>query len=519
MRYSHFCCKEGINLFINKLINQKGFTIVEVLVAMTILLINVTAFMMLYTYVAQANYSNKARFVATNLASGIMEEIRESDYMSELGEVSGTPVGTFPAIQTRTLNGIEYTINTEIIYDDDPSDGTNSSDSLPLDYKGIRVTVSAPNAFTGQVVQYADIKSLASKEGGEAIVPILCVQVNRGWVTTPGVTVPVEDVDNTLMTGPGAPRYQTTDANGKSIYDISLSSGVTSATATVNVTPPSGMIVRPDLADEQSVTVTNGTPVTAVFDIEYPCILNVVNISGTVKHIVLKQPYGDEIAQEQDLQIDESIDIPNLWPVGVGYARAYELLVEVDLVPYNENFSDDDDGFFTTPNGSNGSWAYGTPTSGPGSAHTGSNVWATNLSGNYLKKKTYDLRSPVRDISSLKGDSFTLSWFQWLKTNGNQIAHVDVSKDGGSTWNQDVQTPQDNIDGWQQKSVTLDKSYAVNNFQVRFRLVTGNNNTTYPGWYIDDISISGQGYQESSWDGKFDTFDGTHTITKRVDIQ
>jgi subtilisin family serine protease len=47
---------------------------------------------------------------------------------------------------------------------------------------------------------------------------------------------------------------------------------------------------------------------------------------------------------------------------------------------YFEDFENDDGGY--TIDGGFTSWAWGTPTSGPGSAHSGSSVWATNLSGN-----------------------------------------------------------------------------------------------------------------------------------------
>ena len=46
-----------------------------------------------------------------------------------------------------------------------------------------------------------------------------------------------------------------------------------------------------------------------------------------------------------------------------------------------------------------GCWEYGTPTSGPGSAHSGSNLWATVLDGNY----------PDNSISLLRFDSFDLT--------------------------------------------------------------------------------------------------------------
>ena len=54
-----------------------------------------------------------------------------------------------------------------------------------------------------------------------------------------------------------------------------------------------------------------------------------------------------------------------------GYARTYA---------YRETFDASDGGW--TGSGT-ASWAWGTPTSGPGAAHSGTRVWATNLAGDY----------------------------------------------------------------------------------------------------------------------------------------
>ncbi|MBM7854069.1 prepilin-type N-terminal cleavage/methylation domain-containing protein [Desulfohalotomaculum tongense] len=477
--------------------SRRGFTLIEVLISLTILLIVALALVPLFSFVARSTQANRARLVAMELAAGRMEEIRQADYITQIGEVGGTPVGIFPSTETRTIGGIEYTINTEIVWKDDPSDGTGDGDVVPFDYKGIRVTVSAPGVFNGKVTQYADFNSLAAKEEGESIIPVLKVRVNRGWVDTPGVTVPVEGVRTTLLTGPGAPRSQFTGANGESIYDINLS-GSDYGTVTVKVTPPLGMIVRPDMAGGQSVAVAKGTTSTAVFEVERPCALEFY--SDSTGRMILKQPYGGDITQEVQ---EGNNKVENLWPVGDGAEGTYKLTI-IDEA-YVQNF--DGPGSYTVEKeigwGGNPSWEFGEPTTGPRGAHTGSGVWATNLNGNYKPGERSCLVSPEIDLRGFAGADFKLSWWQWLQTEeGYDYVYVDVNKNGGdeNDWVTVYKESGDVDLKWAEKEITLDSSYAVKNFKVRFRFQS-DGSIQFPGWYIDDIAIYRE--REHDWDGKF----------------
>jgi hypothetical protein len=122
--------------------------------------------------------------------------------------------------------------------------------------------------------------------------------------------------------------------------------------------------------------------------------------------------------------------------------------------------------------------------------HSGTKVWGTNLAGNYNNSENGYLTSPVIDLSNRAGLSTTLSWWQWLQTEPNyDYASVEVSKNGGTSWIV-VYGP---ISGpvntsWSKKSVTLDPSYSVANFRVRFRF-TSDTSAVFPGWYIDDVSV------------------------------
>jgi len=166
-------------------------------------------------------------------------------------------------------------------------------------------------------------------------------------------------------------------------------------------------------------------------------------------------------------------------------------------VIYEEDFETDDGGYIVsifddTITEGPASWAWGTPsaTPGPGAAHSGTKVWATNLTGNYNNYERSRLTSPVIDLSSYAGSSIILDFWQWMDTESNTYdwGAVEVSKDGGGTWTT-VYEKFGDIMPWTFKEIVLDPSYAVENFQMRFYLRTDVSGE-YPGWYIDDIRLS-----------------------------
>jgi hypothetical protein len=139
------------------------------------------------------------------------------------------------------------------------------------------------------------------------------------------------------------------------------------------------------------------------------------------------------------------------------------------------------------------SWAWGTPSSGPSGAHSGTGLWATNLIGNYSNYEDGYLTSPNIDLSAHSGQSFILSWWQWYQGEDCcDYISVEISNDGGWTWARvygefDGGEVNENI--WERQTVPLDSSYAVSGFRVRLRF-RSDYSITYPGWYVDDITIS-----------------------------
>jgi hypothetical protein len=178
---------------------------------------------------------------------------------------------------------------------------------------------------------------------------------------------------------------------------------------------------------------------------------------------------------------DGSVTYPGYYVDDVGIS------VATPTIAYSEDFEASNGGFITS---GTTSWEWGTPTSGPGRAHSGVNVWATNPAGNYGDNEDGYTISPGIDLSSYAGQVPILAWWQWLQTERDyDFASVEVSKDGGATWTVVYGPVSGNVDkAWTWHSVPLDPSYAVSNFRVRFRLQS-DGSVTKPGYYVDDVTV------------------------------
>ncbi len=175
-----------------------------------------------------------------------------------------------------------------------------------------------------------------------------------------------------------------------------------------------------------------------------------------------------------DFPLDADLDACN----APGYHRDYVFFQDL------ENGS----GGFSTSGTT--SWAYGVPTSGPGSAHSPTHAWATNLSGAYNDNEDGYLTSPVIDLSGYAGNTVILEWWQYLQTESCcDHGTVEVTNDG-ATWTPVLGPAQGNVDmSWVKHTVILGSSYLTASFQIRFHF-TSDSSVTYPGWYVDDVGVA-----------------------------
>ncbi|CCO08890.1 prepilin-type N-terminal cleavage/methylation domain-containing protein [Desulforamulus hydrothermalis] len=332
-----------MRLLTNQLPNRQGFTLVELLVAITVLLVFVLAYMPLSTFIAQGSQANRARLTAGNLADNMIEEIRSRSY-NEVGVQGGNPAGDIPPVQTVTLDGITYTVQTWINWVDDPAGtGSCTGSGLPYDYKLVRVVVTAQGFFNNGAAVRAAAQTLVAREGEQVLLPGGNIRacVVRGWRTDAAAPdVPVESVTVELTAGPDAPQTLWTTRYGGAVF-----AGLKPGTYAVEVRPYSlGMIPQPDQAAWQA-QVAEGSTAANKFEVEYPARLRlkledldhhpVTGLAGQML-LHLDAPYGadiDKVLTAGQLQADGRLPddlLPPLWPVGSGYPGRYQLAVTPD---------------------------------------------------------------------------------------------------------------------------------------------------------------------------------------------
>jgi bacillopeptidase F len=174
---------------------------------------------------------------------------------------------------------------------------------------------------------------------------------------------------------------------------------------------------------------------------------------------------------------------------------------------YQEDFEGDDGGYLVT--GEN--WEWGTPTSGPQGAHSGEYVWATNLEGNYSSSADARLETPLIDLTGVLNPQLSFwHWFSFEHRAANYDGgNVKVSCDGGEF---QIIEPLNGYEGiiasnnagipnepgfcsyeygqfWHQEVFDL-SPFAGRQIVIRFHMGS-NSRYTYPGWYIDDVAITG----------------------------
>ncbi|MCX7757298.1 MAG: T9SS type A sorting domain-containing protein, partial [candidate division WOR-3 bacterium] len=179
---------------------------------------------------------------------------------------------------------------------------------------------------------------------------------------------------------------------------------------------------------------------------------------------------------------------------------SFSLPVEIyleDFEVWNGNFE---------PMPTSGGWAWGVPTSGPGSAHSGSKLWATVLNGNYTNNANWTLTSPT--LTATTG-SPELRFWHWYQFEGTTTLYdggnVKISTDGGVTWT--VVTPVGGYtgtasssaagvggqpvyggssNGWVEAVFVLPVN-AGQQFKLRWHFGS-DGSVVYAGWYIDDVT-------------------------------
>ncbi len=280
----------------NLIFKNNGFTLVEVLVAMVLLVIMAAAFIPLFTHIIKVNQTNKARLTASNLAVSILEEIKALDY-DDIGIDGGNPSGTLEQNPGPfEIQGINYSVHTNVWW----VESIGATGDEVTAYKKVEVTVSAPSIFTGNVSEFVVFSSQYSFEGEKTIVEAGHIKVyvflDTGVekperdirVDVTGSTSPTNWTDNTgiIIFGELIAGEYTVEAKPQLSYRMGKPIGVSGNTGEQKWTV--------DASKTVTVEKFQTTPVN--FEIGVPCYLNLnIKVDDTDETDIDFDHYSDNL--------------------------------------------------------------------------------------------------------------------------------------------------------------------------------------------------------------------------------
>jgi hypothetical protein len=173
-----------------------------------------------------------------------------------------------------------------------------------------------------------------------------------------------------------------------------------------------------------------------------------------------------------------------------------------------EDFESSNGGYVAYP--VTGAWEWGVPTSGPGAAHSGTQLWATVLAGNYTINANWKLTT--QDDYVAAQDNPVVSFYHWYDTElrydgGNVKYSTDdttwllLHPFGGyddTAYTANVGIPAESCFTGHDQQVWEAEEFIIpvtsgQTFKLRFHFGS-DGSVQYPGWYIDDLAGIGFNY-------------------------
>lgn len=248
--------------------HQRGVTLVDTLVGSALMLVVFLGIAAAFQLSVEVVTNNKARAGAIALGNERMEYLKSLTY-TQIGVIGGIPAGNVPQIETVTLNNVEYTRRTLVLYSDDSQDGLGASDSNSIiaDFKTIRVEVSWQ---AQQGLRSVELIGRVSPYGIETSVPGGTLSINAvDAASQPVVNAEVRIVNPSVTPAISITTYTGTDGNISFIgapastnYQITVTKSGYSTAQTYAVTA-----ANPN-PNPRHLTVSNNLTTTSSFAID-----------------------------------------------------------------------------------------------------------------------------------------------------------------------------------------------------------------------------------------------------------
>ena len=194
---------------------ETGITLVEVLISIFILSIISISFYGMFLLAGRLVADAKLRLMGTYAANEEMENVKSMIY-DQVGTVGGVPAGIVPQSKSVEKGGYTFQVETEVRFGDDPIDGSFPTDTVPTDFKVVRMAVSWPSAFKNHEVVlissiYPDVPE-EDESGGILLINAIdfegngvgsCDAVIQNTAVTPQVSIHTrtDDQGNIMLLG------------------------------------------------------------------------------------------------------------------------------------------------------------------------------------------------------------------------------------------------------------------------------------------------------------------------------
>ncbi len=194
------------------ILNKKGFTLLEVLIATAIFLIFALGIYAGISLIFKIVYQSRTRILETALLAERLEIVRNLPYDS-LGIVNGNPSGVLPYVTTTVRNGQSFYLVTTVRNIDDPFDGTvggTPNDTSPADYKLVEISAICEGCLQQTPVMLSTIVAPKQLEGATQNGALFIQVFDANGLPVVGADV---TVTNTAAT-PNTVVHDTTGSDG-----------------------------------------------------------------------------------------------------------------------------------------------------------------------------------------------------------------------------------------------------------------------------------------------------------------
>ena len=170
--------------------NYDGFTLVELMISLSVILIMTMGIYSLIIISLKLNADNAAFIEATEIANQKMEQIRNLSY-DDVGLTTGFPTGVIIQDEVVQREG-SYNVHTSVIYQDDPYDGVaGGGDLIFADYKIVTIKVSWNGKFSAKDISIFSkiIPATEETDVGYGLLKINVVDSSGAPVPNPEINI------------------------------------------------------------------------------------------------------------------------------------------------------------------------------------------------------------------------------------------------------------------------------------------------------------------------------------------